>query len=137
MRSTTIVFYGTNGNAAKEHGAKIRAEGNYAQLRHAEAFNGEKEPCDAVVMLPCVTDYDAKRLVTVYGAIAARLGVPVLPPPPPVPVHPLDKLPPNWRAMEGPELRKIAAAVSGGRAVENAKQAIQVIESELAKRAAK
>lgn len=58
---------------------------------------------------------------------------PVVPPPAKAaPVDPLANLPPDWRTKDA---RKIAAAVSG-RAVENNAQAIQVIEAELAKRAA-
>lgn len=52
--------------------------------------------------------------------------------PPPAPPSPLDSLPENWKDKASTEdLKRIAAAVSG-RAVENRKQAIDVIEQALA-----
>lgn len=59
---------------------------------------------------------------------------PALPPPPPAPADPLAGLGDDWRTRD--DLRALAASVSG-RAVENKKQAVEVIEAELAKRAAK
>jgi hypothetical protein len=58
---------------------------------------------------------------------------PFAPPPPPVSADPLDNLPPDWESMHGTRLKSIAAAV-GGRSVENADQARDVIRAELAKR---
>lgn len=62
------------------------------------------------------------------------------PPPPPVPlpplppgvVNPLDNLGADWKKRD--DLKALAAAVSGGRAVENKAQAIEVIEAALAAR---
>lgn len=59
---------------------------------------------------------------------------PALPPLPGPPADPLDNLAADWRERD--DLKKLAAAVSGGRSVENKAQAIAVIEAELAKRAA-
>ena len=54
--------------------------------------------------------------------------------PPPAPPSPLDSLPENWKDKATTEdLKRIAAAMSG-RAVENRKQAIDVIEAALAAR---
>ncbi|MGJ5032350.1 hypothetical protein ACQR1I_36315 [Bradyrhizobium sp. HKCCYLS2038] len=65
---------------------------------------------------------------------AAPPPPPVLPPPPAGAPDPLDNLPANWREDHGARLKSIAAAISGGRAVENKDQAIAVIESALAAR---
>lgn len=131
MKNTSIIFYGRDGNAAKELGVKIRSEGAYAQIRHAEAFNGEKELCERVVMLPCVTAHDTKRIVATYGAIAAPLGTVLPPPPPPPPVDPLASLPADWREQDYGTLRGVAIAACGGRTPENRKQAVQMIEAAL------
>lgn len=56
-----------------------------------------------------------------------------LPPPPAAPVDPLADLGADWRKRD--DLRQIAAAVSGGRSVENKAQAIAVIEAALKARA--
>lgn len=58
------------------------------------------------------------------------------PAPPPAPPSPLDGLPKNW-ADKSPtdDLKRIAAAVNDGRAVENREQAVAVITQALAARA--
>lgn len=55
---------------------------------------------------------------------------PVIAPPPP-PVDVLAALPKDWQTGDAAELKRIAAAVSGGRAVENKAQAVQVINAAL------
>jgi hypothetical protein len=59
---------------------------------------------------------------------------PVLPPPPPAPADPLASLLKEWREQDYGTLRGIALAVTK-RVPENRKQAVQMIEQELAKRA--
>lgn len=55
--------------------------------------------------------------------------------PPPAPPSPLDNLPAAWADQSPTEdLKRIAAAVNDGRAVENRKQAVEVIEQALAAR---
>jgi hypothetical protein len=56
-----------------------------------------------------------------------------LPPPPPGAVDPLDGLGVDWKSKDAAELKKLAEVVSG-RAVENKKQAVEVIEAALAAR---
>lgn len=131
MKSLTLVFVGSDGNAAKELAAKIRLEkGAGAQLRSAVGFvTSEVEPCDRVVLMPDVNDSDAKRLLAAYGDRIATPGMPLPPPPPPPPFDPLVNLPADWRKRD--DLRQVAAAVSGGRSVENKAQAIAVIEAAL------
>jgi hypothetical protein len=61
---------------------------------------------------------------------------PALPPLPALPVPPVDllaKLPADWRSQDAGPLRQLAAVVSG-RAVENKRQAIDVIEAKLKSR---
>ena len=60
---------------------------------------------------------------------------PFVPPAPPPPVDPLADLPADWSTkLSADQLKSIAVAATG-RAVENRKQAIEVITEELAKRA--
>jgi hypothetical protein len=131
MKVVTLVFYGADGAAAKAAAAKIRAETNGpALLRDARAFYGDAdEPCARVVLMPDVSEYDAAKLRAAYGDRVAKAGMPLPPPPPPPPFDPLANLAPDWRKRD--DLRQLAAAVSGGRSVENKAQAIAVIEAAL------
>lgn len=133
----TLIFYGRDGDAAKIAAANVRAKREGAQVRHAEAYRGENEPCASVVLMPCVSEWDAKRIAAVYGDKVAQGFAP--PPPPPDASgasDPLDKLPSDWTTSVGTtELKRIAEAV-GGRVVDNRDQAIAVIVDELTKRAA-
>lgn len=81
------------------------------------------------------SDFDA----SVHEHYEAPLAPPPPPPPPGPPgaPDPLADLPENWREDHGARLKSLAAAVSGGRTVEDKKQAIEVIEAALAARAAK
>lgn len=136
MKSLTLVFYGTDGDAAKAAANAIRKDGGAAQLRHAYAFDGTDEPdAAAVMLLPCVADFDRDRISAVFGdKVHVVTGSVLPPPPPPPPFDPLAALSAEWRAMDPVELKKIAAAVSGGRTVDDAAQAIAVIEAALAAR---
>lgn len=60
--------------------------------------------------------------------------VAVVLPPPPAPPHPLDGLTKDWREQDYGKLRGIAVAACDGRAPENRKQAVQMIEAALAAR---
>lgn len=59
---------------------------------------------------------------------------PALAPPPPPAADPLAALAKDWQTGDAAELKRIAAAVNGGRAVENKAQAVQVINAALAAR---
>lgn len=134
MKVITLVFYGVDGSAAKDAANKIRTEtSGPALVRAAPAFEGSQEPCSRVVLMPCVSGQDAKRLAAVYGDRVVKAGVSLPPPPPPPPFDPLASLAPNWRNRN--DLRELAASVSGGRSVENKTQAIEVIEAALKARA--
>lgn len=138
MKVLTFVFYGADGDAAKELAVKIRKEGGNAQLRHTYAMvDGEKEPVDRIVTMPDVSPGDVARIKAVYGDIVAPLGAALPPPPPPPPApDPLTNLAANWRDQDAAALKALAATVSG-RSVENKAQAVQVIEAALAARSPK
>ncbi|WP_448043804.1 hypothetical protein [Bradyrhizobium liaoningense] len=136
MKSLSLVFYGRDGEAAKARAAQIRKAGGSAQLRHTYAWDGRAEvEADAVIALDCVSAHDRSRLAEVYGDKVAAAGAPVVPPPPGLP-DPLANLPADWRNEHGARLKSLAAAVSGGRSVENKDQAIAEIEKALAARGA-
>ena len=81
----TLVFYASNGAAAKAAVAKIRAEGRSAQLRDAIVYGGEAEPCNAVLVMPDVSAFDRARIDLAYGDKVTRQEKPKLSlPPPPV-----------------------------------------------------
>jgi hypothetical protein len=132
MKSLTLIFYGSDGEAAKARASQIRAERGAAHIRDAAAFAGEVEPCDSVVLLPCVSGYDRARIVSTYPDKVAIPGAPVVPPPPGLP-DPLAGLPADWRNEHGTRLKSLAQAVSG-RSVENKEQAIDIIATALAAR---
>jgi hypothetical protein len=132
MKSITLIFYGSNGDAAKELAVRVRQNRGTAQIRHAAAYGGEVEPCDHVTLLSCVGEFDAKRIAAVYSDKIAQAAPPPPPPPPGAP-SPLDALGDNWREEHGTKLKSIAAAITG-RAVENKDQAIAEIEKALAAR---
>lgn len=79
------------------------------------------------------SDFDPTKHERVAEPVAPPPGPPV-PPPPPGPVSPLDGLSANWKEQSSSDLRKLAFAVTGGRAVENKDQAIAEIEKALAAR---
>lgn len=128
-KSLTLIFVGEDGAAAKAAAVKIRLEkGAGAQLRSASMV-GEVEPCDRVVIMPDVPDHDRTRIKAVYGDKITIPGLNLPPLPPPPVVDPLANLAADWRSRD--DLKSIAASVSGGRAVENKRQAIEVIEAAL------
>ena len=75
-------------------------------------------------------DFDAEKHER-FSEPPAPLPPPPAPPAAPGIPDPLAALPANWRDKDAGELRKLAEVVSGGRAVENKKQAIEVIEAAL------
>lgn len=135
-KSLTLIFVGNDGVAAKELAAKLRLEkGVAAHLRSAVGFvASEIEQCDRVVVMSDVADFETKRIKAAYGERVARSGSTLPPLPPPPVADPLANLAPDWRSRD--DLKSLAAAVSGGRAVENKRQAVEVIEAALKARAA-
>jgi hypothetical protein len=60
-----LIYYGRNGDKAKEIAAQSRANKTPANVRHAVMFN-EPEKADKVTILPCVAEYDAVRIERAY-----------------------------------------------------------------------
>jgi hypothetical protein len=81
------------------------------------------------------SDFDAAVHVK-YDEPAPLPPVPGPLPPPPGPVDPLADLGADWKNKDAAELKKLAEVVSGGRAVENKRQAVEVIEAALKARGA-
>lgn len=138
MKSLSLVFYGKDGDAAKIIAAKIRKDGGSAQLRHAYAFDGTSETCDQAVLLSDVSAFDKDRIVAVYGERVVSVpsdGVALPPPPALLPPDPIAALPADWRTRDALELKSWAASISG-RAVDNATQAVEVIDAAIAAKAA-
>lgn len=127
----TVLFYGQDGPAAKAKAAELRTNDMRVRPIHAEVCLSPQK-ADAVQFMPDVPDSERKRLLELFGLpVSADLAPP--PPPPPPPFDPLANLAPDWRKRD--DVRQLAAAVSGGRSVENKAQAIAVIESALKARA--
>lgn len=66
-----IIYYGTDGNAAKKAAAASREDKRPAQVRHAQAFD-VAEPATMITILACVTDFDAARINEAYPADVER-----------------------------------------------------------------
>ena len=126
-----LLFYGQDGAAAKTKAAELHTSERKVRPIHAEVCLSPQQ-ASALRFMPDVPDYERARLVALFPGVQVLSDSLPLPPPPP-PVDPLANLAPDWRNR--PDVKDIAAAV-GGRAVENKKQAIEVIEAALAKRAA-
>jgi hypothetical protein len=88
MKKVYLIFYGKDGDAAKKHAIKIRAEKCTAMLRHTDAFDGEAEQCDSVIILPDVSDYDTTRIRAAYGdKVSEPTKTPAADLPPIVPIE--------------------------------------------------
>ena len=91
----TLIFYGSNGDAAKSAASRIRTNGSAAQLRDAVAYGGESEPCEAVQVLPDVSAFDRGRIEAAYGdkvqAPVERVKAKLSLPPAPAPAPPKEK----------------------------------------------
>lgn len=75
------------------------------------------------------SDYDPKVHV-LWEEPAAPPPPPAPLPPPPGPANPLDGLGAEWKDKDAAELKRLAEVI-GGRAVENKRQAVEVIEAAL------
>jgi hypothetical protein len=65
----TIVFYLTNGEAAKLRGREIVAQGkgNYARVYDVSSWEGNPDKCDSVEIMEDVPPWQRKRITDVYG----------------------------------------------------------------------
>lgn len=67
----TIVFYSTNGAAAKIRAREICAQGklNYARVYDVAVWDGTFDKCDSVEIMDDVPDWHKKRIEAVYGEV--------------------------------------------------------------------
>lgn len=132
----TLLFYGSDGPAAKARAADMRGHERKARPILAEACHAP-QPCNAIAFTDDVSTYDRERLTALFAPVvsaAPPVPVAVPPPPPGPPPNPLDGLSEDWKTQSGTdELKKTAATISG-RAVENREQAVAVIEAALVAR---
>lgn len=64
----TIVFYFSNGAAAKLRSREIAAlKGNYARVYDAGVWDGAADKCDFVEIMSDVPNWQRKRITEVYG----------------------------------------------------------------------
>lgn len=78
------------------------------------------------------SDFDPTRHEQ-FDAPPPPPAAPPPPPPPPPPVDALAVLPADWREWPSTKLRELAVSVTG-RTPEDGKQAVEMIDAELAKR---
>jgi hypothetical protein len=67
MMAVTLIYYGEYGEPAQALADMLRAAGGKAYVRHAYAFDGNKEHCDRVVLMDDVDAWQMARLRAVYG----------------------------------------------------------------------
>lgn len=137
----TLIYVETSGSEAKEIANTIRKNAGTAQIHSSANFSplNAEHSASHVLLMSCVGPAEEKKIRAVYGEKVNNLeaAAPIVPPPPGAPINPLLQIPTNWQTLGAAELRRIAAAVSGGRAVQNADEAVNVIKSVIAKAAAK
>lgn len=77
----TIVFYGRDGQAAKDKAREIGARrGEWARCYDASAWLGSRDRADRVVIMPDVLGWQRKRIEQVFGDIIVR-DAPAMPEP--------------------------------------------------------
>lgn len=71
----TIVFYHTDGAAAKLRAREIvaRGKGNYARVYDVGSWDGSEDKCDSVEIMPDITNWQRKRITDVYGEVEEHL----------------------------------------------------------------
>lgn len=65
--ATIIVFYCTDGAAAKQRAREILAERHHARVYDVGAWDQTNDHCDAVWIMPDVPEWQVKRIISVYG----------------------------------------------------------------------
>lgn len=72
----TIVFYSTEGAAAKVRGRQIVAQGkgNYARVYDVGTWDGTYDKCDAVEIMPDVQGWQRDRITEVYGEVEEAIA---------------------------------------------------------------
>ena len=66
----TIVFYHSEGQAAKARARAISAssKGTYARCYDVTSWEGTRDKCDSVEIMPDVPEWQRERIYSVYGA---------------------------------------------------------------------
>jgi len=67
MLTSVIYFWGKDLPHAKRLSVEARSNGLKAFARDASVFAGDVEPCEKVVILPCVHPLHLDRVATAYG----------------------------------------------------------------------
>jgi len=67
VKKIALIFFGEDGQAAKQRAAELRNGLTDAFVRQATAFIGEAEKADRVVIMPDVPRGEAERIAKVYG----------------------------------------------------------------------
>lgn len=71
----TIVFYASNGPAAKHHSREIAAEkGHYARTYDVAVWDRTADKCDAVEIMPDVLPWQRDRIKQVFGEKVVELS---------------------------------------------------------------
>jgi hypothetical protein len=67
----TIVFYASNGAAAKHRAREISAQskGDYARCYDVSSWDNTPDKCDAVEIMPDVPSWQRDRITKVYGEV--------------------------------------------------------------------
>lgn len=69
----TIIFYGRDGQAAKDKAREIGARrGEWARCYDASVWLGSKDRADRVLIMPDVLGWQRRRIEQVYGGIIVR-----------------------------------------------------------------
>lgn len=71
----TIVFYATNGAAAKQRARAIAAvnKGDFARCYDVGVWDGTHDRCDSVEIMADVPDWQRDRISSVFGAIEEQI----------------------------------------------------------------
>lgn len=75
----TIVFYATNGAAAKARARAIAADtkGHYARCYDVASWENTEDKCDFVEIMPDVPGWQRDRILKVFGPVVPATEVPV------------------------------------------------------------
>ncbi len=70
----TIIFYGSDGAAAKLRAREISADkANKTRVYDAFSWNGDRDACDVIEIMPCVPEW---RRARIEDAFAGKIAEP-------------------------------------------------------------
>ncbi len=120
-----IIFYGSDGSAAKDRAAEVRKTREGAQVRSAPSFREyDVEECDGIIFMPDVNASDKQRISKAYGEVSEEKTPEPQPPAPIIPPAPPVEEPPavNVNDMTDEELRALIEERTGMAVHGNAKR---------------